>query len=346
MLNPEDILKLNVLVATSIAIRIDVYQLSVIGLNAKYQEQVIKLQPSGKSEAYLKAVKKMLTEKVLGAMGGYPSYLKRWSRMGQVGALNLASLLKLGEVEAVIAVANASNLDKSLLNLTWWCATNTDNQAEIGRFLLTKPFVLETQTGRDISHYLLEFLPFLEDVEELIETCNLILQAELISSESKAVLWKQGVRKTAFLVGFLERNAGYLPNDNHLQAKQYPEAELAKVASEQGQIFLQTVSHILKKINQEYILYRVLDVLGQYLAHPFIQPLDNIEALNRQAQAVAKQLGMDEHPKVVARLLLAGVSEHLVIRTISAHNLTGSAIRKKLSFVLNPVQGALMLLQS
>jgi hypothetical protein len=45
-----------------------------------------------------------------------------------------------------------------------------------------------------------------------------------------------------------------------------------------------------------------------------------------------------------ARLLLAGASEQLVVGTISAHSLAGSAIRKKLSNVLEPIQAALKLL--
>jgi len=38
---------------------------------------------------------------------------------------------------------------------------------------------------------------------------------------------------------------------------------------------------------------------------------------------------------------LAGVSEKLAVSTISAHGLMGSAIRKKLSHVLEPIQLAL-----
>ena len=54
MLEPEDTLKLNVLIATSIAIRIDTYKLVVVGLNAQFKEQTIELRPSGDSEAYIK----------------------------------------------------------------------------------------------------------------------------------------------------------------------------------------------------------------------------------------------------------------------------------------------------
>jgi hypothetical protein len=43
-----------------------------------------------------------------------------------------------------------------------------------------------------------------------------------------------------------------------------------------GQIMLQTIHHILKKINQEHVLYRTLEVLGTYLSHPMVQRLADI----------------------------------------------------------------------
>jgi len=343
MLEPEDTLKLNVLIATSVAIRIDTYKLVVVGLNAQFKEQTIELRPSGDSEAYIKAVKKLLVTQVLGAMGGYPSYLKRWSRMGQVESSNLVSLLKLGEVEAVVAVANSTNLDDNLLKLTWWCATNTDSQAEIGRFLLTKAFVISTKTGQEIAQYLLEFLPFVNDTEQLIDTTSLVLQGDLIDQKDRDRLWKQGQRKTAFLVGFVERMQGSLPNDLNIQALKYQHPELQIINSEQSQIFLKTLAHILKKINQEYVLYRALEVLGQYLSHDQIAYQDSIDKIKAQI----KDLNLtttQEQDKLNARLLLAGVNERLVVSTISAHNLTGSAIRKKLASVLEPIQKSLTIL--
>jgi len=345
MLEPEDTLKLNVLIATSVAIRIDTYKLTVVGLNAQFKEQTIELKPSGDTEAYIKDVKKLLVTQVLGAMGGYPSYLKRWSRMGQVESSNLASLLKLGEVEAVVAVSNSTTLDEKLLKLTWWCATNTDNQAEIGRFLLTKPFVLNTETGREIAQYLLEFLPFVNDTEQLIDTTSLVLQENLIDQKAKLRLWKQGQRKTAFLVGFVERMSGTLPNELNIQSLNCKHTDLQIINSEQSQIFLTTLLHILKKINQEYVLYRALEVLGKYMSHEKISAHRNIEQINQQIDNLALLAG-DEQDKLNARLLLAGVSEHLVVSTISAHNLTGSAIRKKLDHVLTPIQKALKTLTS
>jgi hypothetical protein len=68
-----------------------------------------------------------------------------------------------------------------------------------------------------------------------------------------------------------------------------------------------------------------------------------IEQCQTQAENILEQLGLDNE-KIKARLLLAGVSEQLVVGTISAHSLAGSAIRKKLSNVLEPIQAALKLL--
>ena len=343
MLEPEDTLKLNVLIATSVAIRIDTYKLTVVGLNAQFKEQTIELKPSGDSAVYIAEVKKLLVSQVLGAMGGYPSYLKRWSRMGQVESSNLNSLLKLGEVEAVVAVANSTNLDDELLKLAWWCATNTDSQAEIGRFLLTKPFVLKTSTGREIAQYLLEFLPFVNDTEQLIDTTSLVLQGDLIDQKDKNRLWKQGQRKTALLVGFVERMTGSLPNELNTQAQRYTHQELQIANSEQSQVFLNTMAHILKKINQEYVLYRALEALGKYMTHADISQKNHLDEVNKQINELSLTSD-NEQEKLDARLLLAGVSEHLVVSTISAHNLTGSAIRKKLAHVLNPIQKALKIL--
>ncbi|SFV78826.1 DsrS [hydrothermal vent metagenome] len=83
--------------------------------------------------------------------------------------------------------------------------------------------------------------------------------------------------------------------------------------------------------------------MGGCLSQPMIQPLDQIESLQSQAQSVLEKLGLDDE-KIKARLLLAGVSERLAVSTISAHSLAGSAIRKKLDNVLSPIQDALKLL--
>ncbi len=99
----------------------------------------------------------------------------------------------------------------------------------------------------------------------------------------------------------------------------------------------------LKKINQEYVLYRALEVLGQYLTHEQITLQDSIDKINTQIENL-NIISIEEQDKLNARLLLAGVNERLVVSVISAHNLTGSAIRKKLAHVLEPIQKALVIL--
>jgi len=346
MISSEDNLKLNVLISTSIAIRIDVYKLTVVGLKTNKEEQTIKLNPKGDSDKYISEVQKLLVSKVLGTMGGYPSYLKRWSRMGQVSTQNLKDLLKIGNIEAVVAVANSSNLSEDVLDLVWWCSTNTDQQAEIGRFLLTREFVSKTEIGKEIAAYLLEFLPYTEDVEQQIDTANLVLQDGLIDQESVNKLWKQGQRKTSLLVGFIERLIGRLPNTENTPEQNFTHPELINFKNEQSQIFLKTCSTILKKINQEYVLYRTLEALGNFMVHSNINPSSEIENIQSQVAKHINNNSFGNNPKIEARLLLAGVSEKLAVSTISAHGLMGSAIRKKLSHVLEPIQLALKELTS
>lgn len=261
--------------------------------------------------------------------------------MGQVSTQNLKDLLKIGNIEAVVAVANSSNLSEDVLDLVWWCSTNTDQQAEIGRFLLTREFVSKTEIGKEIAAYLLEFLPYTEDVEQQIDTANLVLQDGLIDQESVNKLWKQGQRKTSLLVGFIERLIGRLPNTENTPEQNFTHPELINFKNEQSQIFLKTCSTILKKINQEYVLYRTLEALGNFMAHSNINPSSEIKDIQSQVEKHINNNGFDNNPKIEARFLLAGVSEKLAVSTISAHGLMGSAIRKKLNHVLEPIQLAL-----
>ena len=347
MLTPEDILRLNALMTLSSAIRIDEYKMSVFGLTALGEEKKVRLNPRGDEHQYLKAVHDLLISKVLGTMGGYPAYLKRWSRMGDLSLQNLASLLKLGNIQAVIAVANVKILPVDILPLVWWCAINTDKQAEIARYLLARKEVVAHDIGKEIAHYLLDFLPFIQNTVELMDSVNLLLQDNLISEESKMKLWQQGQRNSVFLIAFLERLAHQLPKTNRVYLKSQAQGVLylEKINSFMGQIFLNTCTIVLKKINQEYVLYRLLDALGKYCAHPLIQKMDTLGKIEAQVNvAISTLLPNTCTEKVRARLFLAGISERLVVQSIARYGLTGSTIRKKLVHILLPVQNALEVL--
>lgn len=105
LLSPEDTLRLNVLLAGSVeAIRIDEGGLTVHALTER-GEAKLSLHPNCRADQYLLRVRELLGGHALDSPGGYPVYLKRWTRMGQASGANLDALLLLGEPEAVVAVA-------------------------------------------------------------------------------------------------------------------------------------------------------------------------------------------------------------------------------------------------
>lgn len=334
----QDLFKLNILLTSARAIRIDTYKLEVIGLTQSGEEKIIKLTPNIDSTQYIKAVQQFLIEKVLGSMGGYPAYLQRWSKMGHVDSANLANLLKIGDIGATIAVANSKYLSAELLPLVWWCATNTDEQAEVGWYLLVRPEFLASDTSKDIAQFLLEFLPFSENPLDLLNTTNAILQEGLLSEEKVAKLWRSGGRKHYILVAFLERKKGRLPDDG-LPVTTFAQEELAIASGRQNQILIKTCLQILTKINEEHTLYRTLEVIHQHFSHPQILRSHTIADINLQVDAL--NLTDDN---IRARMFLAGVCESLVVSEISAHNLSGSTIRKKLQPILEPITTALQAL--
>ena len=80
-LSSEDSLRLNVLMANAIAVRIDEGTLTVHGLSEGGEEARVKLSPTCNPDRYVRNVRELLSSTVLGSPGGYPVYLKRWSRM-------------------------------------------------------------------------------------------------------------------------------------------------------------------------------------------------------------------------------------------------------------------------
>ncbi|WP_235093615.1 hypothetical protein [Candidatus Ruthturnera calyptogenae] len=57
-----------------------------------------------------------------------------------------------------------------------------------------------------------------------------------------------------------------LPSKVNIIPLYFKHQDLQIVSNEQAQSLLATLIHILKKINQETILYRTLDALGRYLS--------------------------------------------------------------------------------
>ena len=170
-LSAEDSLRINVLLAQNLqAVRIDDSKMVVYGLTEKGEAKV-PLNPNCKSEKYIKAVKEVFSTHVMGSPGGYPVFLKRWTRMGQARDESLQQMLLLGEPEAVIATVHACGLTDELAERAWWCMPTSDN----ARQMLAKEAVVKGKTGRVLAEFLLEFLPFEEEQSVAIESVDTIL---------------------------------------------------------------------------------------------------------------------------------------------------------------------------
>jgi hypothetical protein len=134
-LSPEDALRLNVLLAGEVlAVRIDEGARTLYGLTPKGEARV-PLNPLGRADRYFLRVRELLGGHALGSPGGYPVHLRRWTRMGQASEKNLEALLKLGEPEAVLAVAYAPTLTDELARRAWWASQNATT-TEVARVML------------------------------------------------------------------------------------------------------------------------------------------------------------------------------------------------------------------
>jgi hypothetical protein len=369
----EDNLRLNVLLANQVqAIRIDEAKMVVYGLSTKGDAKV-QLHPNCRDEIYLRYVRELISGQILGSPGGYPTYLKRWNRMGQAKADNLAQLLLLGEPEAVIAVVHAPSLTPELARRAWWALPDSDN----ARSLLKNSQIVQSELGQLLAHYLVEYLPFEEEAHHIIESVRLVLQPGLIAETTRQALWNKGRNKNAYLVGFLEAQPDNLPNlvaaradAPQIQATLAPlvakenhiAIQLVKVTARGGQAFLATSEQVLRKpANQE-----VVNILFEVIAHYFasIRPqsyddemnifnlierahhycdtcLDRTTVEQREILALMPEL----RETITAMLILSGLG-YSVLRPIFSHTTAvGSLMRKKLAPVIDPLLEQLAILQ-
>ncbi|MGB5200128.1 MAG: sulfur reduction protein DsrS, partial [Sedimenticolaceae bacterium] len=272
-LSPQDALRLNVLLANRPqAIRINESTMTVFGLSEQGESQ-IQLNPTGRDDQYLKQVKELLSGHVLGSPGGYPVYLQRWTRMGQMRDDSLERMLLLGEPEAVVATVCAQGLTDELARRAWWAMQDATN----ARHMLGKPAVVEGSMGPLLAAYLVEHLPFETEPEQQIETVRLVLQEGLLDQAQVDGLWRKAQRKPAYYVGFLMAR----PKDLPQQAAAHPEhaklaADLAPLAADgnpiagllaqmlsaPGQAFIETVFRVFDKPSNQEVVNLALDAIA------------------------------------------------------------------------------------
>ena len=363
-LSAEDNLRLNVLLAQELhAVRIDESKMVVFALTAKGEAKV-PLNAIGKDEAYIKEVKALFSTHVMGSPGGYPVYLKRWTRMGQARDDSLAHLLLLGEPEAVVAAVHAPGLTDELAARAWWAMPTAEN----ARKMLEKQAVVEGETGKELAEFLIEFLPFEEEQSDMIESVRLVLQPGLISQQEKEKLWSKTKTKRSFYVGFLHAAADDLPvevaaHPEHEKIKQQLSAlieqgnpyalMLEKVFSAKGQAFIKTIEDALKKPGNQDVVVSLLGAIAKYFETIVPQQFteDDIELICAQAEFLC--CGNNEEIKDVVSALnetvenaqqylcaitvLACLSVKLVNPIFARSDAIGTVMRKKIKPVTDPV---------
>lgn len=364
-LSPEDALRLNVLLANAIqAIRIDDYKMVVYGL-AEQNEAKIQLHPTCRSDLYLKQIREVIAGHIFDSPGGYPVYLRHWTRMGQARDDSLEQLLMLGEPEAVVAVANAAGLTPELAKRAWWAMPDSQN----ARSMLSNSAVVRSDIGQELAQYLVDYLPFEEEPNHLIESIRLVLQADLISDETKQAIWQKGKNKTSYLVGFLLTLPDNLPETSHAHSqcdvfqtklsgiKDNPiTRQLMRVLSANGQAFIHTCERVLRKPANQEVVTHLFDAIAHYFvsilptnwqAMSMEQLLDTSQQTCEQQEDLVKlfTLAPETKPFVHAMLILSGLSYDVLNPIFSTTTAIGSLMRKKLQPVSTPVLAQLALLK-
>ncbi|BAZ94305.1 hypothetical protein TspCOW1_07300 [Thiohalobacter sp. COW1] len=371
-LSSVDALRLNVMLANELeAVRIDESSMTVYGLSPQ-GETAVRLNPNCRDESYVKQVKELLSTQVLGSPGGYPVYLKRWTRMGQTRDNNLDKLLMLGEPEAVVAVVHARGLTEDLARRAWWAMPSADN----ARKMLARDCVAASDLGRELAAFLIEFLPFEENPQDMIESVRLILQPGLIDDEARSRIWERARHKNTYYVGFLQTVPDALPAEQPphpalealrpalalLLEQGNPAARLLdRIYSPAGQAYLRTVETVLRKPNNQDVVVELFEALKDYFS-PVAAPgerLCEIDAVLMQAETrrrdpaasgdapLAELLeAVPEHADAVQALcVFAGVGERLVAPIFARTDAIGSVMRRKIEPVTTPLFDHLQVLR-
>ena len=354
-LSPEDSLRLNVLLANSPqAIRINESSMTVFGLSEQGEARV-QLNPTCRDEQYIKRVKELISGHVLGSPGGYPVYLQRWTRMGQMKDDSLEQLLLLGESEAVVAAVCAPGLTDELARRAWWAMEDAEN----ARQMLRKQAVCEGDMGPLLATYLVEYLPFEAEPEKQIESIRLVLQPGLLEEEQVEDLWRKAGRKPPYFVGFIASRADSMPEPQPphplLAVHAGPLEQLAaagnevarsilRILSGPGQAWLQTVFKVFRKPSNQDVINITLDEIAAYFGGLRDRPADaTLAELAEEAQAWLQSQAAEQvlgqaaelREALVAVRVLSGLSYGVVRPVFRGTTAIGSLMRKKLAPVMD-----------
>lgn len=370
-LSAEDALRLNVLLANELhAVRIDESAMTLHGLSARGESKV-KLNPICRDEAYVRRIREMLSSHVLGSPGGYPIYLRRWTRMGQARDDNLDKLLLLGEPEAVVAVVHAQGLTDELARRAWWAMPTADN----ARKMLTRTSVCQGEMGPVLAQYLIDYLPFEEDQHAMIESVRLVLQPGLISGEMRERIWAKARSKNTYFVGFLLATPDALPDTVPAHPAWESAAAplralaaagniyargLCRVLDAPGQAFMATAEIVMRKPNNQDVVVALMEAIQDYfreVACPGTR-LQDIDTIVQQAATRCRECASQDAriaellaqlpaltPALRAMLTLSAVGERLVAPVFARTDAIGTVMRRKLEPITQPLLAEMAVLR-
>ncbi len=371
-LSSQDSFCLNVMLATGMqAVRIDTSSMTVYGLSEK-GEASVKLHPTCRHDQYLKLVRQALAEHALDSPEGYPVYLRRWTRMGQLRDDNLTRLLLTGEEEAVVAVVHAPGLTDEIARRAWWAMPTLEN----ARRMLEKEQVARGRMGRVLADFLVEHLPFEENPAAIMDTVRWLLYYDLVDAAAQTTLWNRGREHGAYYIGFLEMRPDRVPKQlaaradytqisarlAPLIAAQNPFAQqLVRALSGPGQSFLAGCEEAMLRPGTHEIVSPLLNTIGHYFSAltEYLVPSDKLDQWLEEGAQLAT--GKPDTPApltellnaapelredIGALLMLARTHADLAFPILRRTTAVNALLRTKLQPVFEPLERQLRVLRT
>ncbi|MDK9704565.1 MAG: hypothetical protein OEL20_15635 [Sulfuritalea sp.] len=346
-LTAEDALRLNVLLAGEVhAVRIDEGAMTLYALTPKGEAR-IGLHPNCRPDLYAMRVRELLGGHALGSPGGYPVHLRRWTRTGHANPKNLAALLKLGEPEAVTAVALASTLDDELARRAWWALPTM----ETARYMLGHEAVRRGTMGKVLADFLIEHLAFEEDPIQAMNSIRAVIAADLLDAAAGEQLWAKARRRPHYLIGFLEHRPDTLPAAPEravpaaVQARALAgdpwAALLERCRAPSGQSFLAAAELALEKPPAHEAVYLLLDILGGYFsALRGLEPPADLADLAGPGDPTDDWRG-----EIEAMAALSRVSNAAAVPILTRTTAVGPLMRRHLEPLFLPILGHIRVLR-
>jgi hypothetical protein len=334
----EDALRLNVLLAGELhAVRIDEGAMVLHALTPKGEAR-ISLHPNCRPDLYVMRVRELLGGHAMGSPGGYPVHLRRWTRMGHANPKNLEALLRLGEPEAVTAVALAPTLDDELARRAWWALPTM----EVARYMLGHDAVRQGAMGKVLADFLIEHLPFEEDPIQAMNSIRAVIGAGLLDAAASEQLWAKARRRPHYFIGFLEHRPDALPAGAGrilpaaLQARAAAgdpwAALLERCLAPSGQSFLAAAELALEKPPAHEAVYLLLDILGGYFSA--------LRELEPPAGPSDEWRG-----EIEAMAALSRVSNAAAVPILTRTSAVGPLMRRHLEPLFEPIIGHIRVLR-